>query len=734
MIRLYAKIQSTSTEVLLDTLGDENISLELAIDDIQSTEGKNTGYTKDFQLPATNINNQFFEHYYSVDRSTNTFNPYKRVECRLEVNGLNILEGFFILIDVNKKGQDYFYKIVAYDKVANLFDILGDATINDLNFGDIQHIRYTTQTAGQLADVDNITASFNGNIATDNLETSIANYVSTGSTNAVMYNLVANSEFYDPFVNASNVAQNNFYHAIEVANTPMCLQLKYVINKIFSFAGFAYDSTFFNDATYFEKIYFDTTTQRNTFISQGNANDDYVKVSVNDIDDSSATGYPINITPYYNFLNYAFTQENTSNAYNLGTDTYVAPFDGNLDVTHRARIKNTTSSIKSIIFIAEVTNSNVLAAGDYIIDSHIVAANVNTNFNFSGSLTVDAGATIKFKFFVYAAGLQFTNTLDYGVLYNPHNQLSIHLQPADSPDTAIKQRIGEIKLVDILRDTFKLFNLVAEPTARDTVLKIEPYSTFTSQGTIVDFTDKLDMTNAIVQPIQVPANISLNFAEDSDDYYLSRYKNITNKDYGNFTVQTTSESTSELKIELEVFSPAYVQEYEGTQYLGYFCHIGKEEDEAIVGYENKPRLFFKNNTVFDLLGNQRIILGYTPTQNNHILAKWSSSYHYYNDVLNSSSSSVDTLTFGIVNPIYTPDIENIPVNTLHSRWYEDYFAERYDSIDGLLYTVKMDLNAQDIYNFTFANTIRVDEQLYRVNKIQYNTDKNKLSTVELYRL
>ena len=46
----------------------------------------------------------------------------------------------------------------------------------------------------------------------------------------------------------------------------------------------------------------------------------------------------------------------------------------------------------------------------------------------------------------------------------------------------------------------------------------------------------------------------------------------------------------------------------------------------------------------------------------------------------------------------------------------------------------MDLNAQDIFNFTFANTIRVDDQLYRVNKIKYNTDRNKLSTVELYRL
>jgi len=731
MVRLYAQAQNTTTETLLDTIGDENINIELAIDDIQSTEGKNTGYTKDFQLPATNTNNQFFEHYYDVDRYTNTFNPYKRVSCRLEVDGLNILEGFFILVNVVKKGVDFYYKIVAYDKVANLFDILGDATLNDLNFGDIQHIRYNPSSGG--TQVDNITNSFDSFINTDNLQTG-AGYVSTGVTTEAMYNIVANDELYSPF----NVAQNLNFHAIEVANTPLCLQLRYVINKIFEYAGFSYTSTFFDDNTYFGKIYFDTTTQRTQFVSAGNANDDYVSVSVNDVDDFSSVGYPITINNgTFTFLDYAFTQENTSNAFTIGTDTYVAPFDGVLGISHLARVTNTSNFTRVLFFYAEVTNSNTLAAGDYLIDTHTIAGNTNPIITYgmlNGDLTVDAGTTIKFKFLAFGDGLQFTNTGVNGFVHNPHTQLRLQLQPANSPDTQIKLRIGEIKLADILRDTFKLFNLVAEPTSRDTVLQVEPFSTFTSAGAILDWSKKLNMEEAILQPIDVPRLITLKFAEDSDDFYLERYKDITNKAYGDFEIRTTSESTNELDIQLEVFSPAYVQEYQGTQQLGYFCHIGTQDGDDIVGYENKPRLFFRNNTEFDVPNNQFIILGYEANDNNHALSTWCSNYHYINDVLNSSSSDVDTLTFGIVNPIYTQDIQNVPVNTLYKKWYEDYFAERYDSVNGTLYIVKMDLNAQDIFNFTFANTIRVDDQLYRVNKIKYNTDRNKLSTVELYRL
>ena len=44
------------------------------------------------------------------------------------------------------------------------------------------------------------------------------------------------------------------------------------------------------------------------------------------------------------------------------------------------------------------------------------------------------------------------------------------------------------------------------------------------------------------------------------------------------------------------------------------------------------------------------------------------------------------------------------------------------------------LKPTDIYNFTFADTIKIQDQHYRVNKIEYNTDKNTLAKLELLRI
>ena len=734
MVKLFAIQQGTEIETLLDTMADENISIELAIDDVQSTEGKNTGYSKDFQLPATKINNRFFEHYYNTDRYTTNFNPYKRVSCRIEVDGINVLTGFFTLISVDKKGLDYYYKIVAYDKVANLFDILGESTINDLTFGDVQHLKYADIGGGNS--IDNITTSWTTGIAPDNF-TSGAGYAATAlPTDAVMYNIVGNSELYDPF----NVAQNINLHGIEMVNTPICLKLKYVINKIFDFAGFEYDSNFFDDASYFEKIYFDCTTQPSFYQDTGiaNANDEYVKVSVDPIDDFSAGGYPVAISTYgFTTQDYQHTQEDTNSSFDLANETYTASFYGSLAIVHYLRLENNSNFYRNIYMYAEVAGSTTMADGDYLIDTYNIAPNSNPIVTMFGDIVVSQNTTVKIKFQASGNQCQFINTGSNGFIRNPFNQLRLQLQPLDSPDGMIRNRIGNIKLVDILRDTFKMFNLVAEPTAVENKLKIEPYMNFTSTGTTVDWTFKVDMKDAIIAPIKIPRDINLLFAEDSDDYYLNRYNTVTGSDYGNFSLQLESENVSTLDIQLEVFAPAYVQEYEGTLDVGYMMHVGTEEDGFIKGYENKPRVFFKNSVVNDFPVtapyDNVLVIGDTPTQLNHSLSQWSSGYHYANDVINTVTNT-DTLTFGIVNPLFTPDIGSTPINTLYNKWYEAYFAERYNTTDSLLYTVKLKLNAQDIFNFSFANSVRIDDQLYRVNKIKYNTDKNKFSTVELYRL
>ena len=74
------------------------------------------------------------------------------------------------------------------------------------------------------------------------------------------------------------------------------------------------------------------------------------------------------------------------------------------------------------------------------------------------------------------------------------------------------------------------------------------------------------------------------------------------------------------------------------------------------------------------------------------------------------------------------------VNTLYNLYYADFVNERYDNSDSILYTVNIKLTPTDIHNFSFQNRIRIKDVLYKVNKIMYNTDRNKTAKIELLRV
>ena len=735
MVKLYVKENNQANQALselwheLDTLGTENININLSIDDIQDTENKSAGYSKDFLLPFTDANNQFFEHYYSLDRYTDNFSPYKAIDCRLEIDGVEVLSGFMNFLEVSKKGEDYFYKVVTYDTVVNLFDALGDKTLSDLDYNDITHMRYTRNSSNVA--INNVVNSWTNGVAIDNLGYAATYIELQTASNNVLYPLVASNTFYYPY------AQND-YALFDSENCPLSLKLKYIVDKSFDLAGFSYDSNFLTDTAeaYFSKIYFDTTTTGAISVAQGSR----AFYSVNPVDNTGSTGYPVSIatSPSFTTQSYTHEQENDSNEFNTGTQTFTASFSGQLEVKQVFRIKNTSGAGRYLyMFITLANNDNVYFNGVFNAASQWVTQQTYTNVELSSMFPVTEGTTVTVKFRAENTGLEIQNISEQGgAAFNPHNQIRFFLRKIDYPALSIPAKVGDIKLVDILKDCFKLFNLVVEDTLIDKQIKIEPFVDYVAGGTTLDWTDKTDFNNAVVKPINIPQSIELKYADDDDDFYLDRYKNLYNTDYGTQLIQFNTDSTKRVKIELEVFAPAYTQEMEQGS-LGSFLHIGTDEDGVIRGYENKPRLFFKNGVVTDLqIAGQDIHVHEQSIYISNLTMDSYSTASHYNAQVPNITNSTDSLCFGVVQNTYQPTNQNVVAfkNTLYEKWYRSYFEERYDDTDGLLYVIKIILTPQDIFNFSFANAIKIKEQEYRVNKIKYNSDRNKLSTVELYRL
>jgi hypothetical protein len=238
--QVYTDLQDG--QVICDLYKEEDIPLTLSIDDFKNVAEKVQSYSKNFSLPATKRNNRIFNNMFDVTRSDDgiIFNPYVKTKCVLKQDGFILFEGYLRLIDIKDKKGEISYNVNLYSEVIALADILKDQTFQDLDFSELQHDY----------NIGNILYSWN------NTGTSIAyTYPNTSgfrdAYTTLRYPFIDwNHQFSaDPTTGFPNLPN------LETAFRP-CIQLKYLINKIFAAANFTWTSDFFDTAD-FEELYMD---------------------------------------------------------------------------------------------------------------------------------------------------------------------------------------------------------------------------------------------------------------------------------------------------------------------------------------------------------------------------------------------------------------------------------------------------------------------------------------------
>jgi hypothetical protein len=738
MIKLYAIPQNDTVAKRLDILQDENINITYSVDDIKEAGAKNSSYSKDFKLPATKNNNAFFEHFKDVDRYTVNFNPNLNLKGYLEVDGVILIDGFIDFISVDKKGEEYYYNVVIYDDTSNLFDILGNDTVADLDIDGIKHSKYkfnfdvSTGSTNPNVNYDNIVFSWDyaNGIYTDDMAAA-PNIITTGErTTDIFYPLVYNDEIIES-------SYGNDINARHLYNYPITIKLKKLIDSIFKHADYDYDSSFFNTDE-FKRIYYMSGVNQQYYNSE--ILEPVAATGISNVGDTvgntNATAYTIKCDTEV---------LDTDNEYNLTTGVFTAATDYNLAVSFTGVLKtNVTNFSSQVSLVASVSGDNVLPDGNYTLStqwiSGVAAAPQYVGRSWTGFITVSAGASVTFK--LRAEGAITYNIAQQAVTYSnpvaaPYGFLNISRNDIMTPSDLLGEYNKDIKLVDILKDCFKLFNLIVEPTDRVRILKIEPYDDFVELYGSIDWTKKVDILDAKIEPLKSIKQISFKFAEDDDDYYLKNYEEQNGTKYGDLNVLINPDGSTDVDLQLEVFAPAYIQYTDDmSEYpIGYTLHLGKLEDGTIEPYKSKPRLFYRNTTSYSLPVNLTLWDSELTVYNapNEVLthSQYSSGSVYDSEPL-AETSTTSTLLFSSVND-YTID-NAVPTNTLFNKHYFEYIRERYDNQDSFLYTLKIHLTARDIREFSFGFKIVIKGQEYRVNKIEYNTSKDKLSKVELFRI
>ena len=676
----------------LDTYGNENVALTFQVDDVRNIANKNASYSKDFNLPATKRNNRFFEHYYDLDRYNLDFNAYKSFRCELYIDGINVLEGYLKLLGTLEKQTEISYRVVIFNDVANLIDSLGDANVENLDLSELEHFfEYNT-----------IVASWFG---TDQL----------GNEVPYSYGLV----------NSGNMYEDEGIFYVPHTNFVMNVKLKYIIDKIFQYAGFSYDSNFF-DSDEFDRLYFTTASIKDygteiepyeivgseivpplTSIGAGQSFHDCIVIG-NGWDNQV-------VIPVENVAN-------NTGEFDPANCTFTASTNLVADVTIKATAINATAN-----YITLTCLLNGQSIGSYgIFQQPLLNTPQIQVLTFETSINLLQGQSFQVAF-----ACDFV-TNNFGIRSDDF-KISIAISNASTQDLVQTQLAG-VKLADIVKDTFTMFNLIASDKGNKQI-KIEPYVSYISNK-VVDWTNKVDINEIELETIEIPRRLVFKHAQDDEDYYLNTYFQDNGIEYGTHIVNFDVDNEEEEVIELKVFSVPFIKTLEGTDMT--IQHVGILKDgENIEPYNNKPSIVFRRTS----LTEPNTATTQYPLNPIEEFEDWQlgtdlTTYPqltHFNQLIVDCASNDNSYLFGNINPNAMLDLPNLPVRNLFQRFWREYIEEKYN-VDTRILKVKAKLSATDILNLDFSKTYQIADQYYRLNKVDYNTDKNKLTSLELIRI
>ena len=269
---------------------------------------------------------------------------------------------------------------------------------------------------------------------------------------------------------------------------------------------------------------------------------------------------------------------------------------------------------------------------------------------------------------------------------------------------------------------------------------------FFKDYTIEDWTDKLDISKEYsIKPITFENKYVLFNYEDNDTELNKLYKDKFGVNYGEYKLTTEYNFNGETKnlfekIETGIASSGNLLSYSDLSQNTIMYYITSDSFIANYKEENKQAdvfgqyFFFKGLKEFDRSVNLPLvqISDDTPKQ------IFTEDFYYSNDGENVTTypyltSFYDTYCSLYTKPmqVFTTEVIDDELKGIFENFWKDYLDERYN-INNKVVTCYLDIKPFDFCNFKFNKFIKIDNQLYFVNKIyDYDITSNLPTKVDL---
>ena len=151
----------------VDLFNDESIPLTRQLKDLMNLSTIWTDYTKDFQIPASDTNNEIFANWFDENMVIVGWNPNIGKDATIFIHGLPVFEGRVELIGCKfKDGLPQLYNIIFYGTTKKILDAWGETLMNEVDWSAYNH----------TANYTNILSSWDGALLSGDILWPIADY------------------------------------------------------------------------------------------------------------------------------------------------------------------------------------------------------------------------------------------------------------------------------------------------------------------------------------------------------------------------------------------------------------------------------------------------------------------------------------------------------------------------------------------------------------------------------
>ena len=405
--------------------------------------------------------------------------------------------------------------------------------------------------------------------------------------------------------------------------------------------------------------------------------------------------------------------------------------------------------------------SSVLAKNGYM-DLNGVMQFFNyptTTQNLKIRVSVSFNSSVLYFFYLNSIDTYLNNRIVFSTM-----ELNILYSPLLNEGTPTAKRSGAtFTLNDLWDNEYNLFNEILNYCKAYRIgvfcddinkkLIFKPLSTYFGDYTIDDWTDKLDMSREYhIQPITFEYKYLLFNYNGVLTQLNKQFKEEIGLNYGEYKLSTDYEFNNETKklyngLNNSLVNTDNVLSWENLYGKLQFSYVFPNE----ISIYNKDKdnknmsvfgsmYFYNGLTDFDTSNNMRTVQISDDTR----LQIATNTYFYSQisgenlkptkypllDVVYKNTKNVCLFATPYKN--YTYVLDNYTnCNGIYYNFWENYLNERYNKQNKIV-TCYLRLTPYDIANFKYNNFVKIENQLYMVNKIyDYNIDENIPTKVDL---